>query len=246
MRNCPQWKTDSIELDDEIYSEMLERGRTTQLLKVIPIRKKMVPSLEHEKRYLQHLCGNKSGLVDSSKEISRGLSLLYGPTNAILIHLIRDPKFLFASARRRAESGIPIRINRKTYKWPISLIPLLELFVAVSWLGSTVLLYSLSARKRSNYCILDYELFIKNPKQQLLELNKRFGIKEKDQLIEIGNDVEYQVHHLVGGNRMANTGRVKIDQSFREVRLGKLSIVIYWILCAIPYRLILRSSFLIR
>jgi len=246
MNECSEWMpVDEKNQEDnkQLFDGIRNRGKFSKIPEAVFNRKAHKVSLKNEQEYLLTLCGERGGLVDSSKEISRSIYLSRGPSQACIVHLIRNPVALIVSARRRVATGKVIKINRRDYHWPTPLLFILDIFVCTAWVVSSALLYILNSRNRKRYCIIDYDDFTKKPVQTAVSLALHFQLNHIDKIPSRANDNQYTVGHLVGGNRMAASGVVSVSNKQDEVQAKLPSRIIYWLIAGLPYYLIKRSRY---
>jgi len=244
MNECSEWMpADKKSQQDKkrLFDGIRNRGRFSKIPEALFNLKTHEVSLINEQEYLSTLCGKQDGLVDSSKEISRSIYLSRGPSQAYIVHLIRNPVALIVSARRRVATGKVIKINRRDYHWPTPLLFVLDIFVCTAWVVSSALLYILNSRNRERYCIIDYDDFTKNPVRTAVSLAQHFKLDHIEKIPERANDNQYRVGHLVGGNRMAASGVVSVSNKQDEVQAKLPSRIVYWLIAGLPYYLIRRS-----
>lgn len=249
MNSCSEWNNDnsiSIDKKNKTVTSILSRSegsitkRVGNLFDSLFRREKHKPDLESELQFLTALVRGKSGIVDSSKELARAFFLIYGPANSNIIHLVRNPMSLMQSARNRVSGDRPVVINSKTYRVPTHLLYLLDFFVCCAFTFTTIALHLGCIRKRSNYCIMEYEEFVSSTPQTLDALARKFNIQVKANLSTFNGS--FPVEHLVGGNRMARTQTVSINPTAHSnSTVPTLSKFICLIFAGLPYALIRQS-----
>lgn len=246
MKDCSEWKVSNFKGSSErrkLFEGINYRGQLSRLPEALWKLESHWNSLEVENEFLQELCSDHPGLVDSSKEISRSIFLSRGPAKAHIVHLIRNPVALMVSARRQVAALGVIKINRRVYNWPNQLNFVLDIWVCVSWVVSTGLLYLLNRNNRDLYCIVDYDNFTTNPIESAELIAEKLKLDGSSQIKSRGTDNLYHVGHLVGGNRMAASGTVSVNNRKDESESHFLSRVVFWVFAGIPYWLMKRSKY---
>lgn len=185
--------------------------------------------LAEERLFLERLEGSFNGVIDSSKELGRGVQLAVGPTKAYWLHVYRDPVQIALSYRYRATLGRQIKIYRKLYRVPALFLWLLDVFVALSWSLWTLATIVFGVLFVDRYICLKYEHFVADPLTHLgkiaVMLKVPFDYERVRELVES----EMSVGHIVGGNRMGEKGSFSIKNRAKTDR--KIPLVTRLICC---------------
>jgi hypothetical protein len=140
---------------------------------------------------------NKNILIDSSKNISRGLALLkHSEFDVYFIHLVRDPRgFNNSKNKRRAKSGDKDKYIKDFSKWYIK-----------NLMASVVKLIS-----RKRYLKINYENLLLHPSNTLEEIekftNESFGLSKE----KIKNDDYLLNQHKFAGNGISRKDKIKFQ-----------------------------------
>lgn len=209
MENCETWKPSFEALGGgvdraEIFRYLSSQASIFKLPSALfcnfsPVYRE---ALNKEAAFINAAQGSFNGVVDSSKELARGLALAVGPSKAVWLHIYRRPEQIAASYRFRAEKG-KVKIYRKLFSIPTPLLFLLDVFVAISWSIWTLLTVLLGIVFPKRYICINYESFISEPDKHLFILGGELGLNVSLSEIQERLKAPFSVDHIVGGNRMS-------------------------------------------
>lgn len=197
-----------------------------------------------ERDFLTQLSSSYNGVIDSSKELCRGLFLALGPSKAKWLHVIRDPREVAQSARNRVSRGVPIKVNRKIFYFKKSALPLLDIIMILSWAVWTVLTFMLGKAFLGNkYMVISYDGFVSDPVFYSKIISDKMYLNLSYETIEKRLE-EVEVEHIVGGNRMAQNKRFTINKKENRsdihifIRYGSIlfAMPIYWLVRSFSIR----------
>jgi len=162
---------------------------------------------------------NSSGsiLVDSSKEITRGLILSRGKKDTVFIHLIRDPYKVISSNMHRVEDDTGYKFMRKTYKNK-SARPIFFLITAIGWVLGNIFceLTKFYSKKRS--IRIRFEDICFHPNETVGKIEKLAGTELQETKRFLNGESAAKKKHLMGGNRTNREDNLVFD---RDRALGR-------------------------
>jgi hypothetical protein len=138
--------------------------------------------------------------IDSSKEITRGLLLLRGTEDTVLIHLIRDPYKVLSSNMSRVEDGSGFKFMRKNYN-NRSFRPIYFIITAVSWVVGNILCEFTKLYSKNRSIRVRFEDLCFESNHTIGEIEKlTYSDLSKSKLFLEGQIFSEQTHQM-GGNR---------------------------------------------
>ena len=173
-------------------------------------------SLNQLNQDLVQAIGKVSGcgfVIDSSKEVTRGLLLARGGKTKI-VHILRSPLEVIESNLHRIDAGENFRFLRRNYKGK----KFRYLFIIMSAIGWSVGFWlSLVVRfftRKSDYLRVYYNQLYDHPGRVLREIGEFAGIDLDEVIRRIEAEEPIQFTHRFAGNRI----RFKKEVVFRNVR----------------------------
>ena len=158
----------------------------------------------------------KGAIVDSSKNLSRALSLLrYSRHQVYFIHLIRDPRgFITSQNKRREKKGKSIRL----------------LYPMIHWLlKNSVCSLIIKNIYRKRYIRVTFEDLLMNPKRCISEIEK---LTQSDMTIpkkKLETRQAFTQKHIFSGNFVSTKKKVLFDDTrIKSNRLEFYSDCRYW------------------
>jgi hypothetical protein len=151
----------------------------------------------------------KEHVLDSSKEVTRGLFLLRFYRDAKVIHLVRHPEGVMASHYARLRKGHPFKFLRRKYRarW---LLPFLA-FSSVLWLVGNSFAELSSIGYRRKVMRLRYEDLCANLPEALGRLDSFLEVDLTTLIRDLDRGDELEIGHNIGGNHMRMGGRFRFD-----------------------------------
>lgn len=175
-----------------------------------------VERLVHLTRQMLAAIADESGasvVIDSSKEISRGLFLAKFVPEARLVHLVRNPEDMLASTLERIRSGVGFRFMRRTYRrsW---LEPLFIAIGSIGWLVGNVLAELAASHAGTSRSLrLRYEDLCADAPTELRRLGRFAGLDLTDVVDAVQSGASLPLGHKLAGNRLLGTGGLRFDPS---------------------------------
>lgn len=199
-------------------------------------------ALLKESRLIEALKGDCNGIIDSSKELTRGVALALGPSKASWLHIYRKPEQIAASYRYRARKG-KIKIYRRLYSVPNSFLFLLDFFVATSWSIWTLLTILIGVVAPKKYICVSYEQFLKDPVGHTYSIGQQFGVSVDKETISERINSSLTVGHIVGGNRMSQEKTFSLKASESTQRSVPISTTLICFFLCFPVKLAARYMY---
>ena len=159
----------------------------------------------------------KPHVLDSNKEVARGLFLLKYLPEARVIHLVRDPRGIQRSHYWRLRDGRPFTFMRRELNagW---MAPLYLLLAAVSWSVGNVL-GELTRRAAPDRVLrLRYEDLRDDPAGAVRAIGTAFGLPVDDVVARLESGEPFPVGHNVGGNHIRHERAVRFDAKVEKAR----------------------------
>jgi len=144
-------------------------------------------------------------LVESSKELSRGLFLARFLAEARVIHLVRSPTRMLASNLYRLRSGIGFRFLRTTF-YSSTFAPIILAISALSWAFGNLLCELVSSVSSHRVIRVRYEDLCANPAEELKRIARFTGIDVSGVIEAIESGDPLPIEHKLAGNKMAKKG----------------------------------------
>jgi|GEM_PF-5630374 len=142
-----------------------------------------------------------SVLIDSSKEITRGLILSRSNEDVVIIHLIKNPINVISSYLKRVESGEGFRFLRKKYN--SKTFRLFPLFISsLGWLMGNLLCEAIKHRTEKKVITIRYEDLSKNPDLIVSKIEKATKNGFQQTKIFLKGEISAKNLHQLGGNKV--------------------------------------------
>lgn len=222
FRQCEFWHR--VRVDFEETSDFKWEGAAKQLKKQAHVRnfvstllrRKTSSNAKNLRRVNEQLvdsiarAANVGCVVDSSKEVTRGLFLMRHVPGAKIIHLIRNPERIVASYLHRIRKGEGFKFLRRVHRCENGTL-LLVMLISLSWVVGNLLAEVVRLVDPTRVIRLRYEDLCENPTQQLQRLSCFLGYD----LALLGEAIEdnrsMTIGHNIGGNRMRLAGVFVFD-----------------------------------
>jgi hypothetical protein len=141
-------------------------------------------------------------LVDSSKEVSRGLFLARHVPNARIIHLVRHPEHMLASNLHRLRDGSGLVLFRRTFHNE-RLAPLILGMSALSWVAGNLLCEVVRWLRPNKVIRVRYEDLCAEPAAELKRIAEFTGLDLNSVIESVRSRNPLPIEHKLAGNRMA-------------------------------------------
>lgn len=158
-----------------------------------------------------------SCIVDSSKELSRGLFLARFLPEARVIHLVRNPRRMLASNLHRLRDGTGFVFLRHRFQ-SRTLAPLILGLSALSWTVGNLLCELTSRLAPSRVLRVRYEDLCANPAQELRRISAFTELNLTSVIDAIEDRESLPIQHKLAGNRMAKQGEFIFEPERSEAR----------------------------
>tara|TARA_B110001469_G_C9648137_1_gene328983 strand:- start:4813 stop:5703 length:891 start_codon:yes stop_codon:yes gene_type:complete len=144
---------------------------------------------------------NKEHFLDSSKDVTRALSLLKTTADARVIYLVRDIASVIASCEKRVLAGEGFQFLRRRYhgkQWES-----LFIFVtAASWTVGNLIRELICSLYSSRVLRVRYERICANPEKEFFRIGEFLGVDMSGISSGIKDGAEFAVGQGLGGNRI--------------------------------------------
>jgi hypothetical protein len=140
-------------------------------------------------------------IVDSSKEITRGLLMAKCVEEAVVIHLVRDPRSVLASDMERIYKKGKFRFLRKSYDTNRAK-PLFALLTCLNWVIGNTLCEIVKAKYPEKTITVRYESLKSDPEGTLERIASEVPIDFDGVYRKIENEVPMSTGIGLSGNRM--------------------------------------------
>lgn len=157
--------------------------------------------------------GDRSTVIDSSKQITRSLNLLRCPElEVFLIHLVRDGRGVLWSRMRDLERNPQL----KRPLWRIE-----PFFSIVAWTVKNTLAQAVGERAKGKYILVRYEDLMSRPAVVLEEIGELCGLDMSVVSAQLTGDQAILPGHQIGGNELVRLGnrRVRLNPDYEWTRL---------------------------
>jgi hypothetical protein len=219
VEDCSFWSEVRRKYETEVADEMsweeaahhiADRANVLQYLPVLTARRsaKWVRQLQKSIRNVVDSVSQASGypiIVDSSKEISRGLFLsLYFP-DARIVHIVRDPVRMLASDLHRLRDGTGLVLFRRTFQSQ-TFAPLIIAASAFSWVVGNLLCETVAQIAPEKVMRVRYEDLCRDPDAELSRIARFTGLQLDSVIKSVQRNETLSIDHKLAGNRMAKKG----------------------------------------
>ena len=221
----------------EMCNILVSNAKITKLVKVLlNITKKQQSINDSEDLLFDSIYhgSNKQDvyILDSSKEMTRGLALLKRRLDVKLIHLIRDPRSIVSSYRYRLKKGMPFKLFRKQYFPKTYIYPLIYLIIAFTWLIWNASIDLMAIFYPSRILRIKYEDIISSTNTTIDNIAEFIDADLNKLKEDIKNNEYFYVGHNVGGNEMRHLKIFQFKKSISTRRKRTiLSDIIVLIIC---------------
>ena len=228
MRECPFWAEvrRRVEADGHGWAELTRASRRhTDVRRWLPTLlagrddpelRRLAAMTRSVARAIAAASG-KPHVLDSNKEVARGLFLLRYLPEARVIHLVRDPRGIQRSHhwRLREQRGFLFMRRKFTGR---GTAPLLLLLAAVAWTVGNVL-GELTRRAAPDRVLrLRYEDLRDDPAGTVRAIGAAFGLPVEDVVARLESGEPFPVGHNVCGNHIRHAGAVRFDAEADRTR----------------------------
>jgi hypothetical protein len=159
----------------------------------------------------------KACIVDSSKEVTRGLFFARFLPGARIIHLVRDPERVLASYLFRVEEGEGFKFLRHRYR-DRRLTFLFLALASAGWVLGNLLAELVHLLAPLRVVRVRYEDLCEHPRSELQRMANLIGcdLEHVIRIIEQGRSMS--IGHNTGGNRWRLAGRFRFDPQVGKKR----------------------------
>ena len=228
MRECPYWAEvrRRVEAEGHDWAGLARASRRqTDVRRWLPTRvaRRGDPGLCRLAAMTRSLASaiaatsGKPHMLDSNKEVARGLFLLRYLPEARVIHLVRDPRGIQRSHHWRLSDrrGFLFMRHRFTGR---GTAPFLLLLAAASWTVGNAL-GELTRRAAPDRVLrLRYEDLCRDPAGAVRAIGAAFGLPVEDVVARLESGEPFPVGHNVGGNHIRHAGTVRFDAEAERAR----------------------------
>ena len=165
-----------------------------------PMLKKVVKSAIYISQSIRNISKN-SVVVDSSKELSRGILLSRFNENARIIHLTRDPTKVAASTLHRVRNRHGFRFMRRNFKSKL-LEPLFIAICSVGWLVGNYICEIAKKRYQDKFLTVKFEDLTYDPDSTLRDIGKHIEKDTKGVRTSIKKSESINVGNQISGNKI--------------------------------------------
>jgi len=144
-------------------------------------------------------------VVDSSKEVSRGLLLARRMPESRILHIVRNPERMLASNLHRLRDGTGLVLFRRTFHSEL-FAPLIIAASALSWVVGNLLCEKVSRIAPDRVMRVRYEDLCEDPARVLRRISEFTGLHLDKVIPSVQNGSILAIQHKLAGNRMAKKG----------------------------------------
>ncbi len=137
--------------------------------------------------------------VDSGKEFTRALLILFSDPDAKVIHLVRKPVSIVGSYYWRQARGSQFHFNKRSYDVGMLRFPALML-VAASWNVGVVAGYLLERAAPGRVLHVSYEAFCADPETELRRIGEFAGLDLGPAIEKVAAGAALPLGHSLAGN----------------------------------------------
>ncbi len=167
----------------------------------------------------------RNWVLDSSKEITRGLFLARLDNRVKFIHVIRRPEGQISSLYYRLNKGLPLKFLRKEYYPKYKFLPIS--FEAIAWSMGNLLAEFLKLFAPKRTIRIKFENLLNNPAHELDRLGKFLNINFDEIKNKIQNNEDFYVNHSMGGNEFRHEKVFKFQKEAKTRRVMPLGFKIW-------------------
>jgi hypothetical protein len=228
MRECPYWAEvrRRFEAEGHDWAEFARASRRqTDVRRWLPTRlagrddpglRRLAAMTRSIARSIAAVSG-KPHVLDSNKEVARGLFLLRYLPEARVVHLVRDPRGIQRSHHWRLRDRRGFLFMRRRFAGR-GTAPLLLLLAAASWTAGNVL-GELTRRAAPDRVLrLRYEDLCRDAAGAVRAIGDAFGLQLEDVVAGLEGGEPFRVGHNVGGNHIRHAGAVRFDAGAEGAR----------------------------
>lgn len=226
MNSCQFWKDvmDGLKTTDTYWYENVKHLKNKSHVKYWPQLLltgrywKNNNSLDHINQNLHNslnAADQSQYILDSSKEITRCLFILSTDPEAKVIHLVRNPKGVTSSLKKRFLKHGHFKFLRKLYTDQKKFF-LISAVVGTSWTFGNFMIEISKLRFRNRILLIRHEDLLQDFDNTILKIQNFLNIDLSD-IIEMHNENKaFQVGHNIGGNHLRMTREVTLDPSVNK------------------------------
>ncbi len=243
VSECAFWRKvrDAIECDEECWKEMTDRAfRQAHLRNFHATWRASTddPELRRLAEFTERLAAairtvsKKPHLLDSTKEVTRGLLLARFLPETRIIHMVRDPRSNVASQYWRwKKHGYFSFLRRKWRARPLG--GAFMLLACLSWSIGNLLSELVARRARGDAIRVRYEDLCEDPAGEISRIGEALGIDVAPVIEGLASGRAFPVGHNVGGNRIRFQREVRFDPQREHARppLPRWLLVSMYLLC---------------
>lgn len=181
-----------------------------------PMIKKVVKSTIFISQSIRNISKN-SVVVDSSKELSRGILLSRFVEDAKIIHLVRDPIKVAASTLHRIRNRHGFRFMRRNFKSKL-LEPLFIATCSIGWLTGNYICEVAKSKYPGKFLTVKFEDLFFNFDRTLQKIGQYIGKDTKGLRSSIEKSESIRVGSQISGNKILE----KDEISFRRTEKRRL------------------------
>ena len=228
MRECPYWAEvrRRFEAEGHDWAELARASRRqTDVRRWLPTRLagrddpglcRLAAVTRSLARAIAAVSG-KPHVLDSNKEVARGLFLLRYLPEARVVHLVRDPRGIQRSHHWRLRDRRGFLFMRRRFAGR-GTAPLLLLLAAASWTVGNALGELTRRAAPGRVLRLRYEDLCDDPAGAVRAIGAAFGLPVEDIVAKLEDGEPFPVGHNVGGNHIRHAGAVRFDAGAEGAR----------------------------
>ncbi len=179
-------------------------------------------------------------VLDSSKELTRGLLLARSDKRVRIIHMIRRPEGQISSLYYRLNKGLPLKFLRKEYYPKNKFFPIT--FQAIAWSIGNLLAEFLKLFASKRTIRIKFENLLNDPYHELDRLGKFLNINFEEIKNRIKRNEDFYVNHSMGGNEFRHDRVFKFQKDAKTRRSMPLGFKIWIKILCWPLIIIYRYN----